>query len=110
MLIQERSFPEVNLKTIFPRHRACSWCANEWGARFDSRDIKEFDYTCAFKHSCQATLATPKAILMVTVKTMKGLLNHINDLYVAIKLSLATNPWYNNCSAEGKVHDRQTVY
>ena len=91
-----------SLKATFSRHGVPQVLMSDNGPQFDSSDMKEFATTYAFKHITSSPhYPQSNGLAERTVKTMKGLLKHTNDPYMALLSYRSTPlPWCNYSPAE----------
>ena len=91
-----------SLKAIFSRHGVPSVLISDNGPQFDSSDMKEFANTYAFQHiTSSPRYPQSYGLAERTVKTMKGLLKHTADPYMALLSYRSTPlPWCNYSPAE----------
>ena len=91
-----------SLKAIFSRHGVPSVLISDNGPQFDSSDMKEFANTYAFQHiTSSPRYPQSNGLAERTVKTMKGLLKHTADPYMALLSYRSTPlPWCNYSPAE----------
>ena len=74
-----------SLKAIFSRHGVPLVLMSDNGPQFDSSDMKQFANTYGFKHITSSPhYPQSNGLAERTVKTIKGLLKHTNDQYMAL--------------------------
>ena len=91
-----------SLKAIFSCHGIPLVLMSDNGPQFDSSDMKQFANTYGFKHITSSPhYPQSNGLAERTVKTMKGLLKHTNDQYMALLSYRSTPlPWCNYSPAE----------
>jgi len=91
-----------SLKSIFSRHGVPSVLMSDNGPQFDSCEMKEFANSYGFQHITSSPhYPQSNGLAERTVKTMKGLLKHTTDPYMALLSYRSTPlPWCNYSPAE----------
>ena len=91
-----------SLKSIFSRHGIPSVLMSDNGPQFDSSDMKEFANTYGFNHITSSPHYPQRnGLVERTVKTIKALLRHTNDPYLALLSYRSTPlPWCNFSPSE----------
>ena len=90
------------LKSIFSHHGVPSVLMSDNGPQFDSSYMKDFANTYGFEHVTSSPhYPQSNGLAERTVKTMKSLLEHTNDPYLALLSYRSTPlPWCNYSPAE----------